>query len=170
MVKQPKKNSSKTISSLQSRWVGRTFGLLTVIEALPHRKARCKCVCGNTATVLRNNLVRSNTTSCGCTWREAAAKAITRHGMVGTPTYSTWSNMKTRCSNPNSDRYKFYGARGIKVCRRWLNFENFYADMGARPEGKTLDRIDNGRGYCKSNCRWATPKEQCRNRRDRRSA
>lgn len=75
----------------------------------------------------------------------------------------------TRCYNPKTKKYERYGGRGIKVCKRWHTFKNFYADMGDRPSGKTLDRIDNGKGYNKKNCRWATQSEQCHNRHyDRR--
>ena len=80
------------------------------------------------------------------------------------PTYITWDKMKTRCNNPNHERYKDYGGKGIKVCVRWNSFVNFLKDMGERPEGKTLDRIDTTKGYSKSNCRWATIKQQMRNR------
>ncbi len=73
--------------------------------------------------------------------------------------------MKARCLNKNADRYKYYGARGITMCRRWLKFENFYADMGSRPYGKSLDRINNNKGYSPANCRWATHTVQMRNRR-----
>jgi len=73
--------------------------------------------------------------------------------------------MKQRCLNPNNDAYKDYGERGITVCNRWLDFKNFYADMGDRPEGKELDRKDNDKGYYKENCRWATAAENVQNRR-----
>jgi hypothetical protein len=82
------------------------------------------------------------------------------------PTYSSWAEMIKRCSNPNNTRWRWYGARGITVCERWLNsFVAFLADMGERPRGTTLDRKDNAKGYEPSNCRWADHKTQCRNRR-----
>lgn len=81
------------------------------------------------------------------------------------PLYHTWMGMKQRCANPKHGKYPRYGGRGITVCERWMTFSNFLADMGERPEGKTLDRIDNERGYEPGNVRWATPKEQMANRR-----
>jgi len=91
------------------------------------------------------------------------------HGMVSTPEYRTWVHLKGRCNNPTDSRYADYGGRGIKVCTRWNNsFAAFYADMGKRPKGKTLDRINNDKGYSPKNCRWATKIEQARNKKNNR--
>jgi len=87
------------------------------------------------------------------------------HGMHKTTIYKLWTSMMQRCTNPAGKDYPRYGGRGITVCERWTRFENFYADMGLRPEGKTLDRIDNDKGYSPDNCRWATLQEQMRNSR-----
>ena len=86
------------------------------------------------------------------------------HGMSRSPEYNVWRGMFKRCYVPAHDSYRWYGARGITVCKRWHQFVNFYADMGPRPPGTTLDRIDSNRGYSPSNCRWATWKEQGRDR------
>ena len=90
---------------------------------------------------------------------------ITQANGRRTPTYQTWSHMKSRCTDRNYDRYPFYGGRGIQVCERWNSFENFLADVGERPAGKSLDRIDVNGNYEPGNVRWATQTEQCRNRR-----
>jgi len=89
-------------------------------------------------------------------------------GGKSTPEYMTWGRMKHRCYNPNNSGYRNYGGRGIKVCKRWENFEMFLSDMGPKPSKKhSIDRIDNDKGYSPSNCRWATKLQQARNKRDR---
>lgn len=90
-----------------------------------------------------------------------------KHGLVNSPEYKTWAMMLVRCRNKNNHAYPRYGGRGIKVCKRWESFENFYADVGAKPSPKhSLDRIDNNGNYEPSNCRWATMLEQGRNKRN----
>ena len=85
--------------------------------------------------------------------------------MSKTRTYKSWVKMLERCKNKKSNKYHIYGDRGISVCERWNKFENFYKDMGKRPDNMSIDRIDPDSGYCKENCRWATPKQQARNTR-----
>lgn len=88
-----------------------------------------------------------------------------RHGMSRTAIYETWKSMRARCNNVNNPAYKNYGGRGIRVCKRWDTFNNFFSDMGNAPSGKTLDRKNNNLGYSKANCRWATRMQQSANSR-----
>ena len=105
-------------------------------------------------------------TRLGCKHKKETILKLTTHGMSKNGNeYTVWAQMKDRCSNQNHKFYNRYGGRGIKVCNEWLKFENFYKDMGERPNGKTLDRINNNKGYYKENCKWSTMKEQCRNTR-----
>lgn len=89
-----------------------------------------------------------------------------KHGMRGTPTYNSWKSMKQRCSNPKALVYQYYGGIGIRFCEKWNSFEGFLEDMGERPAGTTLDRIESDKDYCKENCRWATQEIQDNNRKN----
>lgn len=158
---------------------GQTVGRLTVVARGPNSAAGsacwyCRCSCGVETLVVGEALRRGTTQSCGCYHREIATSSSLIHGhsrhRAESPTYRSWQNMMKRCTNPEAVNWERYGGRGIRVCRRWLRFANFLADMGERPAGLTLDRKNNAGNYHKRNCRWATPVEQARNRRKRRVA
>ena len=148
---------------------GKNFGSLVVVS-FSHRKNgkahwRCTCECGNETIALGYNLSSGHTTSCGCR-RYESNKAIVTHGKSKTMAHATWRRMRQRCSNPNDAGYAEYGGRGIRVCERWNSFENFYADMGDPPKGKSIDRINVDGDYEPSNCRWADDFTQGNNRRN----
>lgn len=128
----------------------------------------CTCDCGAQRTVMGKHLRTGHTQSCGCYAADRIRETKTTHGhklKAGkSRTYSTWLCMHQRCSRPNWHAYHRYGGRGISVCERWATFDAFLADMGERPEGRTLDRIDVNGNYCLGNRRWATATEQARNK------
>jgi hypothetical protein len=143
---------------------GKRYGRLLVMEdGIIDGRAKCLCVCdcGERKEIARDSLRRGATTSCGCVHREA----ITRHG------HASHLQQYAECNNRKHKRYRDWGGRGIRVCDRWsgLNgFKNFLADMGKRPSKRSLDRINNDGNYEPGNCRWATARQQVRNRRKRR--
>ena len=151
---------------------GKRFGRLIVIKKGETDKNYntswvCKCDCGNEVTVQTGHLRSGHTQSCGCIHDECVRKMIdgnVTHGMSHTPTYNVWKGIRTRCYNPNHISYKYYGAKGVIVCKRWLSsFDNFLEDMGKKPKGKSIDRIDSNGDYEPSNCHWATIDEQNNN-------
>jgi hypothetical protein len=154
---------------------GQRFGRLTVIKEVAQLKGRRRfkftCDCGKTASTELIHVTTGKTRSCGCLFRESLSNART-HGMSKTPTYSVWCDMRKRCENSRNKSYPDYGGRGIKVCKRWHKFENFFADMGERPSAKhELDRFNGNDDYKPGNVRWSNNGGlQARNRRKQKNA
>lgn len=164
---------------------GKRFGRYLVIKfhsfyhppSVPKKRASkwlCRCDCGNRRVVMAANLNKgTHSNSCGCISAERIVKQSTTHGFGGRktrhPLHRIWGAIIQRCTNPNSEAYHCYGGRGIKVCKRWRKFENFFSDMSSGwRSGLSVDRINNNGNYTPSNCRWATPSEQCNNTRRNR--
>lgn len=147
---------------------GMRFNFLKVICLFSKtpRKWVCECDCGRFGAFIQSNIERGSTKSCGC-FRKSKNKEInTSHKMSKTREYRTWSSIMGRCYNKNVNGYESYGRRGIKVCDEWLNsFEKFYEDMGSKPIGYSIERIDVNGDYCKENCCWIPFAEQWKNKR-----
>lgn len=152
---------------------GQRFGRLLVTafagtDTHGKRLWKCVCDCGTRRTVFGFSLVSGKTNSCGCMQRELTSKRHRTHGMYHTREYRTWADMIQRTTNQRCACFPRYGGRGIVVCTRWQkSFAAFFADIGPRPAGMSIDRINNDLGYCPGNVRWATPSEQRRNQRPR---
>lgn len=150
--------------------IGQRFGSLTAIRLSDHRAARSRvlgvfcCVCGVVVTKPMARVIAGTVAlHCGC---ETPRGANRTHGQHRSPAYASWIAMKRRCLDSTHKDFPRYGAKGIGISPQWtLSFAAFYHDMGDRPPGTTLDRIDGSKGYSAANCRWATPVEQARNRR-----
>lgn len=155
---------------------GEVYGILTVVgyshtvrlaSGTTKRHWKCVCECGGETTLAGERLRSGNTKSCGC--RMGRYKHGHRRVVSGTTTktYQTWNAMQNRCHVPTNTRYYDYGGKGVRVCDQWRGdngFTTFLNDMGERPEGYTLDRIDGAKGYEPGNCRWATAQEQYQNK------
>jgi len=151
-----------------------SYGRLKFVGVAPttfkaSSQVECLCSCGKRKSVKAFRLITGHTRSCGCLRSDTFSEVNSTHregsASKRSKEYITWVNMVQRCSNPNTKHYRNYGERGITVCHRWSKFENFLEDMGRRPVGCSLDRIDVNAGYSPSNCRWATADQQINNQR-----
>lgn len=148
---------------------GLRYGRLLVRERVDQGPAsggkrvlwRCECDCGQVKVATGHGLASGDTTSCGCLQKELTANRSRTHGLSRTGTHNSWRAAKERCHNPNNAKYATYGAVGITMCDRWrTSFSAFLEDMGPRPEGCTIDRLDQTKGYEPGNCQWASIEEQ----------
>jgi hypothetical protein len=146
--------------------IGKKYSRLTIKSYVGMRGKfpyyNCACDCGGVRTARLHNIRNGITQSCGCLLMEKVAT----HRLCHTKAYRSWISMRQRCNDKNNKHYNYYGGRGIKVCSEWNSFETFLQDMGERPDGHSIDRIDVNGDYCKENCKWSTAKQQARNRRN----
>lgn len=151
--------------------VGKRFGKYVVTKIISHNPIMCECHCdcGNVKIVRADDLRSSKIVSCGCYKSSQTTKRQIIHGESGSRLYRIYENMLTRCNNPKSSYYHVYGGRGIKVCKEWENSPQAFFDWAKNngyDNNLSIDRIDNDKGYCPSNCRWATVEEQAQNKRN----
>lgn len=156
---------------------GDRFGRLVAVRVLGKKNGayvwECLCDCGNTTFVCGSKLTNGHTKSCGCIRKEGVRKPAYSHGLCNTRLYRIWSNIKSRCLNPKSDNYKFYGGKGITICEEWLHsFQAFYdwAMENGYKDGLTIDRKNSDDGYSPRNCQWITQSENATRANNKRWA
>lgn len=168
-------------------YTGRRIGKVTILylcrkdkvhlvrtgeEVRPSKRWHARCDCGHEWDIPHSHISANSPQSCNlCADRtpKAKLKRSREHLKKAHPSYGSWYAMVRRCTSKLHQNYHNYGGRGITVTPEWMDFDNFVRDMGIRPQGHTIDRIDNDKGYAPNNCRWATPKQQRANIRPKQN-